>query len=168
MNRSGMKKKLHSIQNGDLELEYQCCEWSFKLFDTALRLTYEMKQISLSSCQRQEEDTSSISLVCPSNPCDYSTWVLTHCEYIKFSIWSGCLMRRMQIWGLLWTTWIGFSKTPASFSGLSCSAAHLPMLDLFSHHQTAALVFPTIYTQDGGVGMKAPMSPAQLWITRHV
>lgn len=36
------------------------------------------------------------------------------------------------------------------------------MLYLLSRHQTAGLPFSTVYTQDGGVGVKAPMPPAQL------
>lgn len=64
--------------------------------------------------------------------------------------------------GLLWTTLIGFYKAPASFSSLSHAAVNLPKLYLLSHHQTADLLFSTIYTQDRGVGVKALMPPAQL------
>ncbi len=66
--------------------------------------------------------------------------------------------------GLLWTTLIGFCEAPASFSSLSCAAVKLPMLYLLSHHQTAGLLFSTVYTQDGGESTDATSSARPLHV----
>lgn len=91
----------------------------------------------------------------PVNP----VWELTHCGYNV----AGCL--RMNRYGLLWTCLSCF-VWQWSRSAVVCSCRASQALSVHSPSNSWSFLFSTIYTRDGGLGINAPMPPAQTaWCT---